>query len=96
MSYQCVDRETYYREHLMRVGPEAVEIINRKRPDLQASWEYPGCVAVSGYWFGTANDTWDGSPEDGSPTDGLLTEVPSECIEPEKIADAIIVAVSQR
>ena len=73
----------------MGVGPDVVEAINRKRPELQASWEYPGCVVVAGYWFGTANETWDGSPK-GSPTGGLLTEVPSECIEPEKIADAIV------
>jgi hypothetical protein len=94
--YRCVDRETYLEEYAHRIGPEVIEIINRKRPDLHATWEYPGCVVVAGYWFGTANNTWDGSPEDGSSDDlGRVTEVPSGCIESDKIADAIIVAVSQ-
>jgi hypothetical protein len=73
----------------------------RLAPDFRVTVEYPGCIVVWAedlidhpdhcWWFGTANATWMGDlcNAEGDHLEVLKTDVPSDCTDPTRIADAI-------
>lgn len=65
---------------------------------LTATFEYPGCIAVQhaggSWWFGTANDTWQGDLlVDGQVLDTRATDVTIYSGDPGKIAQGIAKAL---
>jgi len=81
----------------------AAALINARRPDLKAEAEHTGggvyCIRFKteemdddDCWsFGTANEKWGGSNYEG--TREIETYLPSDCLDPDKIAGAILGAV---
>ena len=82
----------------------AAALINARRPDLKAEAEHTGggvfCIRFrtaemekeDDCWsFGTANENWGGSDYYGERN--IETKLPSDCLDPDKIAEAILGAV---
>ena len=66
-----------------------------KRLCITATLEYPGIIMFGDWVFGTANDVWGGDFVQGDTViDSVVTDVPSDCEDAERIAEAIAKAVT--
>jgi hypothetical protein len=75
------------------VMQEAITIL--KSHGVDATLEYPGCIVINdpassfnNVWFGTANETWNGSDVDGN--NGGVTDMPSTSQDASAIAEALL------